>query len=103
MRQKLNETIRNIANGYRVSKKVLRDNVSFSSDDINYQNPWYMFYRDCEIAFSKLDDDEKFVISYEYFAPLKSGWWKKFYIKKDFMRISRSAVRKFVRYFYEIH
>ena len=58
--------IKEFVKGYFVSKKQC-ENMSFSSGSINYSNPYYIYYRNVELAFMKLDEDEKLIINNDYF------------------------------------
>ena len=75
--------------------------LSFSSGDYDYSDPYYQYYRDVEIAFSHLDEEEKLVIVNEFFETPPTDWWKKIYSRKEYLSIKNKAVEHFLRYFNE--
>ena len=75
--------------------------MSFSSGDYDYSNPYYQYYRDVEIAFSHLNEDEKLIVMNDYFESVSTDWWKKVYTKKEYLLFKNKAVEKFLRYFDE--
>lgn len=76
---------------------------SFSNGEVDYQNPFYIFYRDVELAYSLLNKEEKLIIENEYFFNTNPTWWRSFYGPKAYQLKKEQAVLKFVRYFHEIH
>lgn len=75
--------------------------LSFSSGDYDYSNPYYQYYRDVEIAFSQLDEEEKMIIINEFFETPPVDWWKKLYSRKEYLAMKNKAVERFLRYFHE--
>ena len=75
--------------------------LSFSSGDYDYSSPYYQYYRNVEIAFSHLDEDEKLIVINEFFESTRADWWKKHYTRKEFIVNKNKAVEHFLRYFNE--
>ena len=75
--------------------------LSFSSGEYDYSNPYYQYYRDVELAFSKLDEEDKLIIINEFFETPPLNWWKKNYSRKEFLQSKNKAVDHFLRYFRE--
>ena len=75
--------------------------LSFSSGDYDYSDPYYQYYRDVEIAFSQLSEEEKLIIINEFFDSAPANWWKNIYSRKDFLIIKNRAMQNFLRYFHE--
>jgi len=75
--------------------------LSFSSGEYDYSDPYYQYYRDVELAFSHLNNEEKNIIINEYFDTAPIDWWKTIYSRKEFLCCRRKAVENFLRYFHE--
>ena len=75
--------------------------LSFSSGDYDYSDPYYQYYRDVEIAFSQLTEEEKLIIINEFFDSPSVNWWKNIYSRKEFLANKNKAVENFLRYFHE--
>ena len=75
--------------------------ISFSSGEEDYLNPYYIYFRNVEIAFSKLNDIEQLIINNDYFLNDYYGWWEFLFSKEDYLKYKNRAVRKFVRLVYE--
>lgn len=91
-----------IVSDYFICKNEFRL-LTISSGFLDYDSPFYRYYRDVERTFQKLDKDEQLIIRNEYFFHHKPGWWKALFDNSSFRRIKQRAVSKFVRFFYEIH
>ena len=102
MEQKNEDTIQSISQTYFICRNEF-SLISFSSGHIDYYNPFYLFYRDVEIALSLLNEEEKMIIQNEYFTRSNPKWWESFYSKKKYEIKKEKAVKKFVRLFHEIH
>lgn len=74
--------------------------LSFSSGDYDYSDPYYQYYRDVEIAFSQLSEEEKLIIINEFFDSPSVNWWKNIYSRKEFLINKNKAVENFLRYFH---
>ena len=97
---KLEEKMKNIADKYFVCKKQYRLSL-ISSGENDYDNPYYIFCEDVELAFNKLDKKDKFIINNEYFFGDYFEWWKQIYKKKDFIQLRKIAIKNFLRLYYE--
>ena len=75
--------------------------LSFSSGDYDYSNPYYQYYRDVEIAFSHLNEEEKLIIANDFFESTRADWWKPIYSRKEYLANKNKAVSHFLRYFDE--
>ena len=91
-----------IVSDYFIAKESIYEN-SFAGEDFDYYNPLYIYYRDVEIAFSRLNSEEKLIIHNDYFVEHKDNWWNIVFTKEDYLRIKRNAIKKFLRIFYAIH
>lgn len=87
---------------YFVSRKQF-NLIRFSSGEEDYTNPYYVYYRNVEIAFSKLDETEKLIINNDYFLNDYYGWWELLFSKKTYLKNKKLAVKKFLRLVYESH
>lgn len=90
-----------IINKYFISRKQF-NLLSFTSGEIDYTNPYYVYYRNVEIAFSKLNNEEKMIINNDYFLNDYYGWWTTFFNKETYEKNKKQAVKKFLRFLYEI-
>ena len=96
----IEKQINEITYKYFVSRKQY-NLMSFSSGEDDYFNPYYVYYRNVEIAFSKLNETEQLIINNDYFYNDYYDWWKLLFPKKKYQKMKREAVRKFVRLVYE--
>ena len=92
--------IEEIAKRYFVSKNQF-NLEGFSSGEIDYDNPFYIYCHSVEIAFQKLDYDERLIINNDFFYNAYFGWWKIVFTKTEYQKIKRTAIKKFLRYFNE--
>ena len=92
--------IKEIVRGYFVSKKQCTI-MSFSSGHIDYSNPYYIYYHSVEVAFMKLNEDEKLVINNDYFYNDYFGWWKYYYTERQYLQLKKKAEKNFLRNYYE--
>ena len=97
-KQKMNE----IATYYFIYKNHFNV-MSFSSGEYDYESPYYQYYRDVEIVFSHLNDDERLIIVNDFFESAPIEWWKKIYKKNEYLNQKRKAINHFLRLFDEIH
>ena len=75
--------------------------LSFSNGDYDYSDPYYQYYRDVEIAFSRLEEEEKLIIINEFFDSPPVNWWKKIYAKrKEYLASRNRAVENFLKLFH---
>ena len=95
-------SIKNISKLYFVSRNQF-NLLSLSNGSFDYHSPFYLFYRDVEIALSLLEQEEKLIIQNEFFMKSNLNWWEEFFDKKEYMKKRDQAILKFVRYFHEIH
>ena len=102
MERKSHLLINSIITNYFISKNRFNI-VCLSSNECDYKNPFYIFYRDVEIALSLLNQEEKMIIENEYFLHLSDSWWKPYFKEKTFLHKKEKAIGKFVRLFHEIH
>ena len=89
-----------IATYYFIYKNHFNE-LSFSSGEYDYSYPYYQYYRDVELAFLHLNNEEKNIIINEYFEITPSDWWKAIYSRKEFINFRNKAVENFLRYFNE--
>ena len=102
MKLKSYKQLDEIVTNYFVYKEKFKV-LSFSSGQLDFSNPYYIYYRDVELALSRLDDNQKLIIKNDYFELYDRMWWKLIFTKTEYVREKRKAIRNFVRYFYEIH
>ena len=102
MTNKMYQNIDDIVTAYFVSKNNL-EKAKLSSGEEEFFNPSYLLYRDIELAFQSLDDDEQLIIRNDYFEKIFPGWWKLAFKQSEYQSIKKRAIRKFVRSFNEIH
>ena len=102
MESKFVKLATSIIENYFICREALVTS-SLSSGEIDYGNPFYVYYRDVNITYMKLNDDERLIIKNEFINPQNSKWWKDLYLAKEYRAIRRKAIANFVRLFYEIH
>ena len=76
---------------------------SFGKCENNYSSPSYIYLRDVEVTLFSLDYDERNIIQNDFFHSSRSKWWKEQYDRKTYLLIKKTAIKNFVRKFYEIH
>ena len=94
--------IEEIAKRYFLSKNQYKVE-SFSSGKEDYFNPYYQYYRNIEIAFSKLDEDSKLIINNDYFYNSYFGWWKVIFTEREYLSKKKKAKREFIKYVNQIN
>ena len=94
------EDVQEIVKCYFTSKKQCML-TGLSNGEEDYYNPYFQFYRRVEVAFSKLNYDEKLIINNDFFYNDYYGWWKIVFSKTEYLRKRRSAIRNFRRHVYE--
>ena len=77
--------------------------ICFSNGQVNRENPFYIFYRDVEIAYYSLNNKEKFYFDNELLTKRTPKWWEPFYTKEEYEEIEKHALRNFMNKFNEIH
>lgn len=77
--------------------------LSFSSGKINYSNPYYIYYRDVELALNKLKEEERLIIKNDFFNSVSADWWRRFFTLEEYFVRKSDAISRFVRAFNEIH
>ena len=102
MKNHIHQQLNDIVKNYFLCKKQFSI-MSFSSGQINYSNPYYIYYRDVEIALQKLEDEERLIIKNDYFNDVPRLWWRKFFSHEEYSLFKRAAIKNFVRLFHEIH
>ena len=96
----IEQQMNDIINKYFVSKKQF-NLIRVSNGEDDYTNPYYVYYRNIEIAFSKLNEVEKLIINNDYFLNDYYGWWELLFSKKTYLKNKKQAVKKFLRLVYE--
>ena len=102
MNKHINLQLSEIVSNYFLCKNQFTI-LSFSSGKINYSNPYYIYYRDVELALNRLQDEERIIIKNDYFNNVTGHWWRRFFTIDEYNAHKRRAIRNFVRNFYEIH
>ena len=102
MSTKYERLINEIINNYFLCKNQFRL-ISFSKGHTDYDNPYYLYYRDVELAFLSLNEGERLIIKNDFLCPKKADWWTTYFDSAVYRFYRMIAVEKFVRAFYEIH
>ena len=103
MGKKIKQSIQEIVKFYFVCRNQY-SRTCFSSGQADYTNPFYVYYRDVEIALSLISPEDRYIIESEFFSLKRNeNWWKKQYSANAFSKKKDKAFKNFVRVFYEIH
>lgn len=77
--------------------------MPFSEDYESVVNPFYIYYRDVEIAYYSLTKEEREIVRNEYLTPASASWWRSKYDFKQFEIIKEQVCGRFLTKFNEIH
>lgn len=91
-----------IIDKYFICKKQF-NNLCFSSGERNYSSPFYIYYRDVELAYYSLNSVERYLFDNEFFYKTKKKWWTQFYNIVSYKRQKEIVSQKFLNKFYELH
>ena len=99
---KLEESMKQVAQFYFIALKQLRlDKISSGEEDL--YSPFYKYYQDVELAFSKISPEKQRLITKEFFYDAYKGWWVDYYRPAEFKKLKKSSIKEFLEAFYEIH
>ena len=101
--QELIQYTKSISNNYFICLNQIHENKFSETDGVQMSSPFYKYYMDVELAFSKLCKPFRKIINNEFFYQSYPGWWKPFYPEDLFNKVKQIAIKEFVEAFYEIH
>lgn len=103
MENTLNELkLKHIANKYfnyhSIASNTPHAHITFLSNNVFGLS----FCNRVELAYSSLTSPLKVLINNDFFYQAYPGWWKSIYTKRQYNRLKRKAVIRFMEAFYEI-
>ena len=82
-----------------IQKAFLTQTVSNKYEDMS--NPFVQFCYTIEQAFYSLSSPLRKIINNEFFYQEYKGWWKDLYSEKQFKRLRKLAIYRFMEAYYE--
>ena len=97
--KKLEAKMSSLSKNYlSIQKAFITHTISNKYQDLS--NPFVQFCFTIEQAFYSLSSPLKKIINNEFFYQAYEGWWKDIYSEKQFKKLRRIAIYKFMEAYY---
>ena len=101
-KESLKAKIEAIAKNYFTAERHIRSHIcGFASCDEVGLTAYQNYVERVICAYDNLNEEEKNIINNEYFYQDYPNWWKSLYTRSSFAYKKRSAMKRFLSYFYE--